>query len=102
MRLYEKELIYRGTYLVNWCPRCGTAISDLEVEHEDEASSLWYIRYPVISDEWSGPQAPWPDPQWCAGGKIRHGGHHPPRDDAGRYGRGRASGGRAVPGPDRG
>jgi len=65
VRLYEKGLIYRGTYLVNWCPRCETAISDLEVDHEEEASHLWYIRYPVITEEWSGPQAPWPDPTWC-------------------------------------
>ncbi len=67
VQLYEKGLIYRGTYLVNWCPRCGTAISDLEVEHEEEASHLWYLRYPVIDEDWSGPQAPWPDPRWCAG-----------------------------------
>jgi valyl-tRNA synthetase len=45
VRLYEDGLIYRGAYLVNWCPRCGTAISDLEVEHEDEAAHLWYVRY---------------------------------------------------------
>jgi len=45
VRLYEDDLIYRGAYLVNWCPRCGTAISDLEVEHEDKASHLWYVRY---------------------------------------------------------
>ena len=45
VRLYEEGLIYRGTYLVNWCPRCSTAISDLEVEHEEEASHLWYVRY---------------------------------------------------------
>ncbi len=45
VRLYEKGLVYRGAYLVNWCPRCGTAISDLEVEHEEEESSLWYVRY---------------------------------------------------------
>jgi len=67
VRLYEKGLIYRGTYLVNWCPRCGTAISDLEVEHEDEDSNLWHIRYPVVDWNWPGPQAAWPDPQWCAG-----------------------------------
>jgi len=36
VRMYNEGLIYRGTYLINWCPRCGTAISDLEVEHEDE------------------------------------------------------------------
>jgi valyl-tRNA synthetase len=45
VRLYEDGLIYRGAYLVNWCPRCGTAISDLEVEHEDEDAHLWYVRY---------------------------------------------------------
>ena len=45
VRLYEQGLIYRGTYLVNWCPRCGTAISDLEVEHEEEDTHLWYVRY---------------------------------------------------------
>ena len=47
VRLYNKGLIYRGTYLVNWCPRCSTALSDLEVEHEDEQSSLYYVRYPL-------------------------------------------------------
>ena len=45
--LYEKGLIYQGNYLVNWCPKCQTTISDIEVEHDDEESSLWYIRYPV-------------------------------------------------------
>ncbi len=48
VRLYEEGLIYRGKYIVNWCPRCGTAISDLEVKHEDVAGKLWEIRYPVI------------------------------------------------------
>ncbi|MGH9672031.1 MAG: valine--tRNA ligase, partial [Bryobacteraceae bacterium] len=47
VRLYEKDLLYRGEYLVNWCPRCQTALSDLEVEHEDKQSHLWHIRYPV-------------------------------------------------------
>ena len=46
VRLYEEGLIYRGQYIVNWCPRCGTAVSDLEVVHEDRAGHLWYIRYP--------------------------------------------------------
>jgi len=45
VRLYEDGLIYRGTYLINWCPRCNTALSDLEVEHEEEDSHLWYVRY---------------------------------------------------------
>jgi len=47
VRLYEEGLIYRGDYIVNWCPRCHTALSDLEVEHEDAAGNLWHIRYPV-------------------------------------------------------
>ena len=47
VRLYEKGLIYRGEYMVNWCPRCQTAISDLEVAHEDISGHLWHIRYPV-------------------------------------------------------
>ena len=47
VRLYDKGLIYRGTYLVNWCPRCGTAVSDLEVIHRDAATKLWYVRYPL-------------------------------------------------------
>ena len=70
VRLYEKKLIYRGTYLVNWCPRCSTAVSDLEVEHEEEASHLWYIRYPVIAGAWKGPQVPWPNPNWCKGATV--------------------------------
>src|SRR5271166_4160227 len=48
VRLYEEGLIYRGKYIVNWCPRCETAISDLEVKHEDVAGKLWAIRYPVV------------------------------------------------------
>jgi valyl-tRNA synthetase len=47
VRLYEEGLIYRGEYLVNWCPRCSTAISDLEVSYEPAQGSLWYVRYPV-------------------------------------------------------
>ena len=45
VRLYSKGLIYRGEYMVNWCPRCTTAISDLEVEHEERETHLWYVRY---------------------------------------------------------
>jgi len=44
---YEKGLIYRGNRVVNWCPRCHTSISDLEVEYREEKSSLWYIKYPL-------------------------------------------------------
>ena len=48
VRLYEQGLIYRGKYIVNWCPWHETAISDLEVKHEDVAGKLWEVRYPVI------------------------------------------------------
>jgi valyl-tRNA synthetase len=48
VRLYEEGLIYRGKYVVNWCPRCETAISDLEVKHEEVPGKLWEIRYPVV------------------------------------------------------
>jgi len=48
VRLYEEGLIYRGKYIVNWCPGCGTAISDLEVKHEEIAGKLYEIRYPVV------------------------------------------------------
>jgi valyl-tRNA synthetase len=51
VRLYEDGLIYRGKYIVNWCPRCGTAISDLEVKHEDFHGELYEIRYPVVETE---------------------------------------------------
>ncbi len=44
--LHEKGLIYRGKYLINWCPRCRTALSDDEVDHEEHDGSLWHIRYP--------------------------------------------------------
>jgi valyl-tRNA synthetase len=47
VRLHEQGLIYRGAYIVNWCPRCQTAISDLEVVHEEHKGHLWEIRYPV-------------------------------------------------------
>ena len=51
VRLYEEGLIYRGKYIVNWCPRCGTAISDLEVKHEEIAGKLYEIRYPVVGTD---------------------------------------------------
>ncbi|MDR2818515.1 MAG: valine--tRNA ligase [Endomicrobium sp.] len=47
IQLFEKGLIYRGKRLVNWCPRCSTALSDIEVEYEDEKSNLWHIKYPL-------------------------------------------------------
>jgi valyl-tRNA synthetase len=50
VRLYEEGLIYRGAYIVNWCPRCQTAISDLEVVHEEQKGHLWEIRYPIVGE----------------------------------------------------
>ncbi|MFC1692382.1 valine--tRNA ligase [Candidatus Latescibacterota bacterium] len=47
VRLYEKGLIYRGNYIINWCPRCQTALSDEEAEHEELDGHLWYIKYPL-------------------------------------------------------
>jgi valyl-tRNA synthetase len=47
VRLSSEGLIYRGNYIINWCPRCQTALSDLEVEHEETEGSLWYIEYPI-------------------------------------------------------
>ena len=51
VRLYDENLIYRGDYIINWCPRCQTALADLEVEHEDRDSFLYYIRYPFENRE---------------------------------------------------
>ena len=48
VRLYHQGLIYRGAYIVNWCPRCQTAISDLEVIHSEHKGHLWEINYPVL------------------------------------------------------
>lgn len=53
--LYKKGLIYRGNYMVNWCPRCGTAISDIEVEHIVKKGNLWDIKYPLIDTETGKP-----------------------------------------------
>jgi valyl-tRNA synthetase len=51
--LYEENLIYQGDYIINWCPRCHTALADLEVEHEDTDSFLYYIRYPFENQQGS-------------------------------------------------
>ncbi len=47
VELYKQGMIYKGDYIINWCPRCQTALSDLEVEHEDLEGNLYYIRYPM-------------------------------------------------------
>ena len=51
VRLYDEGLIYRANRLINWCPRCHTALSDLEVEHEEKRGHLWHLRYPVIGSD---------------------------------------------------
>ncbi|MCS7299769.1 MAG: valine--tRNA ligase [Spirochaetia bacterium] len=48
--LYKRGLIYRGEYIINWCPRCGTALADDEVEYEEKSSNLWHLRYPLSED----------------------------------------------------
>ena len=54
IRLYNDDLIYRGNYLVNWCPRCESAISDLEVEHEPIEGKLYTFRYPLQDEDTGG------------------------------------------------
>ena len=50
-QLYEKGLIYRGKYIINWCPRCSTALSDEEAIHDDEQGKLWYVKYPLKGND---------------------------------------------------
>jgi valyl-tRNA synthetase len=50
VRLYEKDLVYRGYYIINWCPRCLTALSDEEAEPQETAGRLYHIRYPIVGD----------------------------------------------------
>ncbi len=51
VRLYEKGLIYRGERIINWCPRCATALSDLETDHKDLTGHLYYVRYPLAEGD---------------------------------------------------
>ncbi|MGH9803642.1 MAG: valine--tRNA ligase [Candidatus Acidiferrales bacterium] len=53
LRLYDEGLIYRGRYIINWCPRCRTALSDLEVEHSERDTTLYFIKYPIPGTEHS-------------------------------------------------
>lgn len=49
--LLQKGLIYRGNRIINWCPHCHTALSDAEVEYEEQQSNLWYYKYPVVGED---------------------------------------------------
>ncbi|GAG82606.1 unnamed protein product, partial [marine sediment metagenome] len=51
VRLYNKGLIYRGERIINWCPRCATALSNLEVDHKDIQGHLYYVRYPLAEGD---------------------------------------------------
>lgn len=51
IQLFNKGLIYKGNYIINWCPRCGTAISDEEVEYKEKGGRLWYIKYPAAEGD---------------------------------------------------
>lgn len=51
VKYYNKGLIYRGDRLINWCPHCHTALSDAEVEYEEQQSNLWYYKYPVVDED---------------------------------------------------
>jgi valyl-tRNA synthetase len=81
----KRGLFTRGFGLVNWCPRCCTALSDIEVEHEERAGNLWHIRYPFADD---------------AEG-VHCGCDHAARNHAGRHGGGCSTHGRALPGRGR-
>ena len=52
--LFEQGYIYRGDYIINWCPRCQTALSDIEVEYEDQQGKLYHVRYPIKNGSCGG------------------------------------------------
>ncbi len=60
-RLFDEGLVYKGNYIVNWCPRCGTALANDEVEHEPNHGHFWYIRYPVVGSEKGAAGEPYKD-----------------------------------------
>ena len=84
VHLYERGLLYRANRIVNWCPRCASAISDLEVNHVDEDDTLYTIRYPLADGEGDA-----------------HDRDRASSDHARGCRRGRPSGRRALPAPDR-
>ena len=60
-RLYEEGLVYKGNYIVNWCPRCGTALANDEVEHEPNHGHFWYVKYPVVGSAKGAAGEPYKD-----------------------------------------
>ena len=60
-QLFDEGLIYKGNYIVNWCPRCGTALANDEVEHEPNHGHFWYVRYPVVGSEKGAAGEPYRD-----------------------------------------
>ena len=60
-QLFDEGLIYKGNYIVNWCPRCGTALANDEVEHEANHGHFWYIKYPVVGSKLGAAGKPYED-----------------------------------------
>ena len=60
-QLYNEGLVYKGNYIVNWCPRCGTALANDEVEHEPNHGHFWYVRYPVVGSAKGAAGEPYKD-----------------------------------------
>jgi valyl-tRNA synthetase len=60
-QLFDEGLVYKGNYIVNWCPRCGTALANDEVEHEPNHGHFWYVRYPVVGSEKGAAGEPYVD-----------------------------------------
>ena len=51
IKLYEKGYIYKGSRIINWCPKCKTSLSDAEVEHEEQEGHFWHIKYPIVGTD---------------------------------------------------
>ncbi len=60
-QLFDEGLVYKGNYIVNWCPRCGTALANDEVEHEPNHGHFWYIKYPVVGSAKGAKGEPYKD-----------------------------------------
>ena len=51
INLYKKGYIYKGSRIINWCPKCNTSLSDAEVEHEEQEGHFWHIKYPIAGTD---------------------------------------------------